>query len=59
MNQNVIAKPITHISNRTITVQQILSHIGHGIVIILPKPGKPVGAMASLKGAFHGTCFDT
>ena len=45
----VIAKPIANIFNRAITDQQILSQIGHGILIVLPKPGKPVGAMSSLR----------
>ena len=49
MDQNVIAKPIAYISNRTITDQHVLSQIVHGILIILPKPGKLVGAMASLR----------
>ncbi len=46
---NVIAKPIANIFNRAITDQQTLSQIGHGILILLPKPGKPVGAMTSLR----------
>ena len=29
--------------------QEVLSQIGHGILILLPKPGKPVGAMTSLR----------
>ena len=45
---NVIAKPIAYIFNRAITDQDVLSQIGHGIIIILPKPGKPVGAMTSI-----------
>ena len=45
----VIAKPIADIFNRAITDQHILSQIGHGIIILLPKPGKPVGAMPSLR----------
>ena len=28
--------------------QEVLSQIGHGILILLPKPGKPVGAMTRL-----------
>ena len=46
---NVIAKPIADIFNRAITDQEVLSQIGHGILILLPKPGKPVGAMTSLR----------
>ncbi len=46
---NVIAKPIANIFNRAITDQQTLFQIGHGIIILLPKPGKPVGAMTSLR----------
>ena len=46
---NVIAKPIADIVNRAITDQEVLSQIGHGIIILLPKPGKPVGAMTSLR----------
>ena len=39
----VIAKPIANIFIRAITDQQILSQIGHGIIILLLKPGKLVG----------------
>ena len=46
---NVIAKPIANIFNRAITDQQTLSQIGQGILILLPKPGNPVGAMTSLR----------
>ena len=46
---NVIAKPIADIFNRAITDQDVLSQIGHGIIILLPKPGKPLGAMTSLR----------
>ena len=46
---NVIDKPIADIFNRAITDQEVLSQIGHGILILLPKPGKPVGAMSSLR----------
>ena len=46
---NVIAKPIAYIFNRAITDQEVLSQIGHGIQILIPKPGKPVGAMTSLR----------
>ena len=46
---NGIAKRIADIFNRAITDQQLLSQIGHGIIILLPKPGKPVGAMTSLR----------
>ena len=46
---NVIAKPIADIFNRAITDQEVLSQIGHGIIILLPKPGKPIGAMTSLR----------
>ena len=45
----VIAKPIANIFNRAITDQQTLSQLGHEILILLPKPGKPVGAMTSLR----------
>ena len=40
---------IADIFNRAITDQEVLSQIGHGIKIILPKPGKPVGAMTSIR----------
>ena len=50
---NVIAKPIANSFNRAITDQYILSQIGHGILILLPKPRKPVGAMASLRPVVH------
>ena len=46
---HVIAKPMADIFNRAITDQEVLSQIGHGIIIILPKPGKPLGAMTSLR----------
>ena len=46
---SVIAKPIANIFKRAITEQQTLSQIGQGIIILLPKPGKPVGAMTSLR----------
>ena len=46
---NVIAKPISDVFNRAITDQEILSQIGQGIIILLPKPGQPVGAMTSLR----------
>ena len=46
---NVIAKPIADIFNRAITDQEVLSQIGHEILILLPKPGKPIGAMTSLR----------
>ena len=36
---NVIAKPIADIFNRAITDQEVVSKIGHGILILLPKPG--------------------
>ena len=45
----VIAKPIADIFNRAITDQHVLSQIGHVIIILLPKPGTPVGAMPSLR----------
>ena len=46
---NVITKPIADIFKRAITDQEVLSQIGHGILILLPKPGKPLGAMTSLR----------
>ena len=46
---NIIAKPIADIFNRAITDQEVLSQIGHGMLILLPKPGKSVGAMTSLR----------
>ena len=46
---NVIAKPIANIFNRSVTDQHTLSQIGHGIIILLPKSGKPVRAMTSLR----------
>ena len=45
---NVIAKPIANIFSR-VTDQQTLSQICHGILILLPKPEKPVGALTSLR----------
>ena len=45
----ILGKPIVDIFNRALPEQQTRSQLGHGVLILLSKPGQPVGAMASLK----------
>ena len=45
----MVVNPIADIFNSALTEQQTLSQLGHGVLILLSKPGKSVGAMTSLK----------
>ena len=45
----ILPKPIADIFKYGSTKQHTLSKPGHVVIILLSKPGKPVGAMTSLK----------
>ena len=45
----ILAKPVADIFNHALTEQQTLPQLGHGVLILLLEPGKPVGAMTSLR----------